>query len=333
MGSSIPVDASDTPSPAPRVSVVVPTYNRVGYVTRLLDSLAAQTFSDWEAIVVDDGSTDETPATLAVYARRDSRIRVFRHTNAGPVHTINRGMRAARGAYLTWCGDDDVYEPDALAAMVAVLDSQPDVGLVTTDFVQFSDDGAEAVRALSGLPIRDGLAVGLGRLFRRSAWAASGPCDRAAELVEDYELWLRMERAGVRIAQIPRPLYRFRSHPGSGGVARADEAGLMGVLVGTCYGVSGPRDAVETMYWLCLKQRGRGHDLPRPTRYLLKLALAAACLPVWLVGRRGLAASRIVLTCMLWPQILIGRPPFRLWGPFRSSPPADGPELAASVGS
>lgn len=105
------------------VSVIVPLYNKEPYVRRALDSIAAQTFRDFEAIVVDDESRDRGPEIAAAY--EDSRFRLIRQRNAGPAGARNRGVAEARGEYLAFLDADDVWRPRYLERALEVLTSQP----------------------------------------------------------------------------------------------------------------------------------------------------------------------------------------------------------------
>ncbi len=119
---------------AARVTVVLPAYNHAKYVVEALESVRAQTFSDWELIVIDDGSTDETWAVLQAYAVRcgDPRIRLFTQANAGSHATLNRGMAMAQTPYLAILNSDDRYAPDRLQRLVQVAQSaDTDVFIVT----------------------------------------------------------------------------------------------------------------------------------------------------------------------------------------------------------
>lgn len=107
----------------PKLSVVIPAYDVASYVGECLASLRSQPFAAYEAIVVDDGSTDATPRILARHARRDPRIRVVRQENAGPSAARNLGVREARGEYLTFVDADDVLPADAWSRMVGSLDA------------------------------------------------------------------------------------------------------------------------------------------------------------------------------------------------------------------
>lgn len=122
-----------------RVTVLIPTYDYGPFIGEAIDSVRRQTLDDLEILVVDDGSTDETPEVLA--AIEDSRLRVIRTSNRGPAPARNTGLEAARGQYLAYLDADDRWRPDKLARQVALLEAEPDVDYVFTDFVRFSDGG------------------------------------------------------------------------------------------------------------------------------------------------------------------------------------------------
>ncbi|MDX6612683.1 MAG: hypothetical protein QOD75_1869 [Blastocatellia bacterium] len=105
---------------APRISVIVPLYNKAPYVRRALDSISRQTFSDFEVIVVDDGSTDEGPALVSAYV--NERVRLVAQENFGPGGARNRGITEARGEFLAFLDADDEWLPDYLEESVRLLD-------------------------------------------------------------------------------------------------------------------------------------------------------------------------------------------------------------------
>ncbi|MCY4504652.1 MAG: glycosyltransferase family 2 protein, partial [Hyphomicrobiales bacterium] len=112
--------------PAPRVSVVIPTRNRAFCLGEAIDSIRAQTFQDWELIVVDDGSEDETGDLVRRYCEQDSRIRYVRQPHGGQARSQNTALRLVRGDYFFKMDDDDVAQPDLLATCAAGLDAHPD---------------------------------------------------------------------------------------------------------------------------------------------------------------------------------------------------------------
>jgi len=121
-----------------KVSVAIATYNRARYIRQAIESVLNQTMTDFEVIVVDDGSTDNTVDVIADY--RD-RIRFVRTENGGPARARNMGMAMARGEYICWLDSDDLFHPAKLAVQVAVLDARPELGMVWTDCTAFDDQG------------------------------------------------------------------------------------------------------------------------------------------------------------------------------------------------
>lgn len=316
--------------PAPRVSVIVPTYNRATFLPHLLDSLLAQTMRDWEAVVVDDGSGDDTVACVRAYMRRDERVRLFvQPRNGGLPAAINRGLRAARGEYLTYCGDDDLYTPDALERLAAVLDGDAAAGLVGADFEQFYDDGRPPVTVrLQPPPVGYGPVVGPGRLFRRSVVDTIGDFDPAFELVEDLDFFLRAERAGVGLRQVDRVLYRFRLH-GSGLTARRWEVQAAAAATLLLHGASTLREHLNVLLVAHARARGLVGVPSRFRRVRIKLAALVRLLPLWWRGRSAFSEVRRSLVLWMWPRAeRDGLPPVRC-APWRAPPPPDGPEVFA----
>ena len=124
---------------APRVSVVIPTYNRARFIGEAIDSVLAQTFTDYEIIVVDDGSTDKTLEALHPY--RD-RIRYVVKNNQGPAGARNRGVQESRGALVAFLDSDDLWLPEKLALQTARLDRRPELAMVFTEVMWVERDGS-----------------------------------------------------------------------------------------------------------------------------------------------------------------------------------------------
>jgi glycosyltransferase involved in cell wall biosynthesis len=122
---------------SPKVTVVIPTYNRSRYLSQALASVLQQTISDYEVIVVDDGSTDDTQKIVAAY----SNVRYIRTENGGPAHARNVGMQLARGHYIAFLDSDDLYHPYKLELQSRLLDRYPVVGMVYTELSAFDDSG------------------------------------------------------------------------------------------------------------------------------------------------------------------------------------------------
>lgn len=122
---------------APLLSVIMPAYNVEAWIGQTLNSVLRQTISDWECIVIDDGSTDKTP--IVVSSIKDNRIRLIAQNNAGVAAARNVGLEAAQGRYIAFLDADDLWHPQALERMCGTLDAHPSCVLCWADFVRFED--------------------------------------------------------------------------------------------------------------------------------------------------------------------------------------------------
>ncbi len=123
----------------PAVSVVMPVYNTAEYVAEAVDSILKQTLSDLELIIIDDGSTDASPAILDQIQKADERVHVIHQQNQGIVGALNRGLKLAGGEYIARMDGDDISLPDRLAVQVAFMDRHPNVGICGTACRLFGD--------------------------------------------------------------------------------------------------------------------------------------------------------------------------------------------------
>lgn len=214
----------------PRVSVVVPTRQREALLPEALASVAAQTVSDWECLVCDDGSTDGTRALVEALARRDGRFRLLalpplrRH---GAVR--NRGIEAASAPVVAFLDDDDLLVPEALALQLGALDESPAAPFVSGKVTRFGTAEGTWPRRLPrgplGLPtLLRGNVVPLSTVAaRRESLLAAGLFPATTEATPDYELWLRMvRRAPART--LDAVLARYRVHAGNMSARRGLEA-------------------------------------------------------------------------------------------------------------
>jgi glycosyltransferase involved in cell wall biosynthesis len=233
----------------PRVSVIIPSHNYARYLPEALASVIAQTMTEWECIVVDDGSTDETPSVLESYVARDRRIRALRLDGRGPAAARNAGVRASTGAYLQFLDADDLLAPAKLEVHAEFLDRAPDVDIVygistyfrtsEPDRVLYSlrgqlsrpllapvQSGAEALRLLQMFNIMPVCSV----LARRGVWMRIGGFNEAARGTEDWDFWLRAAIAGceLRYFEDERARPRIRIHSVS---ASQDNAKMMQSVV------------------------------------------------------------------------------------------------------
>ncbi|HVS54430.1 MAG TPA: glycosyltransferase family 2 protein [Opitutaceae bacterium] len=210
----------------PRVSIVLPVWNAGATLARAVASIRAQSLRNWELLVVDDGSTDETPAILAALAREEPRLRVLARGHEGLVAALNHGIADARGEFIARMDADDEALPERLAAQAALLEARDDLGLAGC-LVEFGGDrAASAGYALHVDWINSLVApeeIALNRfvesplahpsvMFRRELVEKFGG-HRAGDFPEDYELWLRWLDAGVRMAKVPQVLLRWNDPP------------------------------------------------------------------------------------------------------------------------
>jgi glycosyltransferase involved in cell wall biosynthesis len=209
----------------PLVSIVLPTHNGARYLRDAIDSCIAQTYKQWELIVVDDASTDDTPCIIADYVARDGRISSVRNLkNCRLPGSLNRGFARARGELFTWTSDDNIYRPHALENMVGFLLENPDIALVYTDFSEIDEAGQILGSGLTG-PVQElalGCVIGACFLYRRVVDEQLGGYDESMFLVEDYDFWLRASTR-FKLARLEQDLYMYRRHSQSLTQTRPEE--------------------------------------------------------------------------------------------------------------
>jgi glycosyltransferase involved in cell wall biosynthesis len=202
----------------PKVSVIVPTYNNRSFLPATIDSVLAQTYSDYELIVVDDGSTDDTVAVLRPY---NGQIRYLPQTNQGVSAARNRGLALALGDYIVFLDGDDLLLPHKLARQVAFLDTNQAVGVVHSGWQTIAENGQprhtiEPWHQAPQLDLATWLRwkpVFLGAMMFRRRWLAAMPgFDPALRQAEDTDLMLRLAAAGCPMAWLPEVTVRYRQH-------------------------------------------------------------------------------------------------------------------------
>ncbi|ANT62392.1 glucosyl transferase [Salipiger sp. CCB-MM3] len=227
---------------APTASIIVPAFNAEATLGETLASLRLQTLSDLEIIVVDDGSTDQTPQIAAKIAAADPRVRLIRQANRGLAGARNSGIAAARASYIGFCDADDHWAPGKLAAHVAHLEANPHVGLSFAGSLLMTETGAPMrraqrprLKAIGATHVFKRNPVGNGSVpvMRREALAALAwrPAqererdwvfDETFRQSEDIECWLRLAlTTDWEIEGIPGLLTRYRIT--SGGLSAATE--------------------------------------------------------------------------------------------------------------
>ena len=210
----------------PPVSILLPFRDAHETLTECLDSIAAQTLADYELLAIDDGSRDASATLVAQRAERDTRIRLIRQPPLGLVAALNRGLGEARAPLIARMDADDRMHPERLAAQHAVLSAEPDLGLLATQVRPFPDAHIQGLReyirwqnaCCDPATIADEIYVESpfahpSVMFRRRVVQAAGGY-RAGDFPEDYDLWLRLARRGVRMAKLPRVLLDWRDSAG-----------------------------------------------------------------------------------------------------------------------
>jgi glycosyltransferase involved in cell wall biosynthesis len=200
--------AKHNPEVAPTVSIVLATYDRAALLPRAIESVLCQTWPHWELIVVDDGSRDDTPALLAAFCRRDSRIRCLRQRNQGLVVARNHGAQLATAPWLTFLDSDDEFTPDHLERRLAWLAGQPDVDFIHGGYRLVGDDlFVPDVRDPSRrIPISE-CVVGGTFFLRTAAFHALGGF-RPPDFGCDYEFFQRAQTR-LRIEKVEFPTYVY----------------------------------------------------------------------------------------------------------------------------
>jgi glycosyltransferase involved in cell wall biosynthesis len=210
--------------PAPSVSVIIPAYNTARYIGEAIDSVLAQTFTDYEIIVINDGShdTDELERTLAGYG---DGIVYLKQENRGSSAARNAGLRVARGEFVALLDSDDFWEPEYLAVHIAALRSDPAADVVFPNARLFGETPFADRAYMDVVPIdgeitfahllRNQCYVWGGVTARREAFERAGGFDEELGTAEDLDLWLRVLRRGGRIIYHRRVLAHYRKRSGS----------------------------------------------------------------------------------------------------------------------
>jgi glycosyltransferase involved in cell wall biosynthesis len=210
---------------APRVSIIIPVYNREQYVGIAVKSVLDQTYRNLELIIVDDGSTDGTLAIAEQFAMEDDRVRLLalkvdrtQETERGAAQALKAGYGLARGEYIGQVDSDDWLDMQAIERMVAVLDDDAGCGMVYSNYIEVDEDGTQlrpGWRCSYDYSAEKLLCVFMTfhfRLMRRSVYEQVGGIDLKFDRMEDYDLCLRISEI-TRISHIHEFLYFYRNHP------------------------------------------------------------------------------------------------------------------------
>jgi len=220
-------------STGPTVSVIMSVYNGEKYTPEAVESILAQTFGDFEFILIDDGSTDGSKAILENYANRDPRVRLISRPNKGLTKTLNEGLGLARGDFLARMDADDISLPQRFEKQVAFLREHPECVCVGARVLRVDPYGSplsESDHKLTHEEIDHQLMEeGLGwaithpvAMMRREPVATVGGYREQFKTSQDLDLWLRLAEVG-RLANLPEILLKYRYHPESVGFTKFEE--------------------------------------------------------------------------------------------------------------
>jgi glycosyltransferase involved in cell wall biosynthesis len=251
----------------PRVSVIIPAYNSAAKVKGAIKSALAQTYKDFEIVVIDDGSTDETESVVRSFG---DRVLYFKQENQGAGAARNAGIKRSSGEFIAFLDSDDLWSPEKLDEQIPLLERDPELGLVYSDWAVVSEDKVVEESYLKTVPsasgyvfdqlVRWGFILTSGVVVRRACLNDVGDFDNSLSIAQDYDLWLRICYRW-KVALVNKPLVTKRSWDGS----------LSSNLAKT---------AVERIA-LYKKTLGTLTDMPQHSRRLIERQLA---LNYWDVG-------------------------------------------------
>jgi glycosyltransferase involved in cell wall biosynthesis len=220
---------------APTVTVIIPSYNRSNFLGEAVASVLSQIFEDFELIVVDDGSTDETPELMRAIS--DPRVRYLPRSHRGISASLNAGLHAARGKYVARLDSDDLWLPDMLSTLVGVLEAKPEIGVAYGSAQEIDAAGLLQPRKLGRAEyfpddslrslIYDDCTCNIALVARSEAMARAGYYDETLIANEDWDMWLRVAQF-ARFLFVDKVLARFRIHSGNlTGLASAHFAAML----------------------------------------------------------------------------------------------------------
>jgi Glycosyl transferase family 2 len=314
----------------PLVSVVMVTCNVERFLAEAIESILGQTLKDFEFIIVDFGSTDQSRAIVSSYAAKDNRIALHDIPHCGLAEARNAGGFLATGKYIAIMDADDISEPDRLMSQVRFMEEHPEVGFVGGS-IEWIDAAGRSIRIESFPGGNREIQAALPTscvfcqptvLMRSDAFNFVGGYRRAFFLAEDYDLWLRMAEH-YECANLPKVMLRYRSHPHQVQLRRVREQSLCSLAarasaVSRRNGNSDPLDSVEKITPTAVAALGvseatqqifgacdviRSLHLAGDHGGALKLAIESLRSPDWKHAERWLVAeTRLTVARLHWKQ-------------------------------
>ena len=200
----------------PKVTIITPCFNREKFIAETLDCIQKIHYSNWECIVVDDGSTDNSGKIIQEFVQKDSRFKYFYHTNCGISNTKNTAVANSDGKYIFPLDSDDLISPYYIAEAVEIMENNPNVKVVYTDGAYFGDKKRKW--HLNDYTFNDLLisnCIPNSALFRRIDFDKCGGYDPALVINEDWDLWINILKNGGEVVKIKKEYFFYRKHDGS----------------------------------------------------------------------------------------------------------------------
>ncbi|MCX6786448.1 MAG: glycosyltransferase [Candidatus Kaiserbacteria bacterium] len=226
-----------------KVSIIIPTYNAEKFLDKAVESVLVQTFKDWELIIVDDCSKDNTREIVKDWEAKDERIHsIFLNENSGtPAHPKNVGIEIAEGEYIAYLDQDDAWLPEKLRKQVNILDHNSQVGFLSCEAFIVNESGKilnrkiilnipESGELLPAILCTNFMFSNSSLMIRRKVIEQCGPRDERPEIggAEDLEYQFRVAVAGYHFHIIHEPLYKYRVHKNN--LSRNRENALHGAM-------------------------------------------------------------------------------------------------------
>lgn len=200
------------------ISVIIPCYNQAIYLPEALQSILNQTYTNWECLIINDGSPDQTEAVAKEWTLKDSRFKYFNKSNGGLSSARNFGITKGKGKYILTLDADDKFENSFLKNAVNIIDNDTSLGLVSCWLYKFTGNTTGEITKTFGYSIEDFLflnAANIGSiLFRKECWEqVDGYDEKMKKGYEDWEFYIRVCQAGWKLKVIEEPLFWYRQHP------------------------------------------------------------------------------------------------------------------------
>ena len=215
-----------------RISVIMPAYNAERFLGEAIESVLAQSWPEFELIVLDDGSRDSTREIAASYAQRDARVRIEWHENMGVAPTLNRGLDLAASEWVVLMHADDVMMPNRIERQLAFVAEHPELAVASSWVKHINAEGRIIAKGNSPLVTHEAVQelyaanelVGFSHpaaILRKAAVQAVGGYRQRFRVNEDIDLWNRLLEHGYKILVQPEYLLNYRIHAGSASIAQA----------------------------------------------------------------------------------------------------------------